>query len=210
MLDMDDSEDTESVTDCIDHWLNLLTANPIIVGGVKFRWTGWLRLMHHSAISNSKPIQEPAFHGRLMELNACDSTAYTACFIISQSALNPHLFSCAPILVSPGSDWWSSAVPLVEKEDEKKKRGKFVTIHALLSHKRWLNFSCADMENKKTGKLLQHLRSKSRRKGTACVKRFMEFHSTRRRHSHTLLTNHLESVNSSTLCSIRAEVLLKP
>lgn len=151
MLNMDDSEDIESVTGCIDHWLNPLTAYPTIVGGVKFRWTSWLRLMHHSAISNSKPIQEPAFHGRLMELNACDSTAHTACFIISQSALNPHLFSCAPILVSPGSDWWSSAVPLVKKktkEEKKKKKGeKFVTIRALLSHKRWLNFSCANMEN---------------------------------------------------------------
>lgn len=47
-------------------------------------------------------------------------------------------------------------------------------------------------------------------KGTACVKCFMEFHSTRRWRSHTLLTKHTESVDSSTLCSIRARVHLKP
>lgn len=36
--------------------------------------------------------------------NAYDSAAYKACFIILQSALNTHLFSCAPVLVSPGSE----------------------------------------------------------------------------------------------------------
>lgn len=208
MLEMDDSEDTESVTGCIDHWWNPLTAYPIIVGGVKFRWTDWLRLMHHSAISNSKPIQEPAFHGRLMELNACDSTAYTACFIISRSALNPHLFSCAPILVSPGSDWWSSAVPL-EKKKTRKKKEKFVTIRALLSHKRWLNFSCADMENEKQANCFSTLDRNPTGKGQLVWKAL--WNSTQPDADiHTLLTNHLESVNSSTLCSIRAEVLLKP
>ena len=79
--------------------LVLTTACPVIVGGVKFSRTAWLRLTLHS-----EPIQEPAFHCRPMELNACDSATHTACFIISQSALSPHLFPCAPILVSPGSD----------------------------------------------------------------------------------------------------------
>lgn len=35
----------------------------IIVGGVKCRWTDWPRLMLHP-----KPIQKPAIHGQLMEL----------------------------------------------------------------------------------------------------------------------------------------------
>lgn len=173
-------------------WLNLLTVYLIIGEGVKFRWTD----------------RPKYFHGRQMELNTCDSTAYTACFIISQSALSPHLFPRAPILVSPGSDWWSSAVALVEKKKTKKE--KFVTIHTLLSHKRWLNFFMRRYGEWKTGKLLQHLRSKSQGKGTACVKCFVEFHSTRHRRTHIFLTNPLESVNSSILCSIRAQVHLNP
>lgn len=115
---------------CIDHRLNVLTASPFTARGGKFSRTDRPRLMQHPAISISKPIQEPAFHGGLIGLNTCDSTAHTASFIISRGALNPHLFSRAPILVSPGSDWWTSAVPLCEKEEEaEEEKGKFLTIH---------------------------------------------------------------------------------
>lgn len=214
MLNMDDSEDIESVTGCIDHWLNPLTAYPTIVGGVKFRWTSWLRLMHHSAISNSKPIQEPAFHGRLMELNACDSTAHTACFIISQSALNPHLFSCAPILVSPGSDWWSSAVPLVKKktkEEKKKKREKSLLQYALswaIKDDWTFHVPIWRMKTRQIASAPPKIEIPGER-DSLCEKLYGIPLNQTQTFTYTL-TNHLESVNSSTLCSIRAEVHFKP
>lgn len=87
--------------------------------------------------------------------NAYDSAAYTACFIIWQSTLNTHLFSCAPVLVSPGSEWWRSAEFLEEKE---KKTGKCVTVHAFLSLTGWLLCQYGEW---KAGKLLEHLRLRS-------------------------------------------------
>lgn len=151
---------------------------------------------------HSEPIPEPAVHGRLMELNACDSTTHTACSIISPNTLNPHLFSCPPILVSPGSDWWSSAMPL---EKNKKERRKVCFNTRSLGPLNMTGLFMYQYKEWKTGKLLQPVRSRSL---MAPVKCSMEFHSTRRRYS--LLKNYLEFVNSFSLFSITVWVCKKP
>lgn len=137
--------------------------------------------------------------------NAYDSAAYTACFIIWQSALNTHLFSCAPVLVSPGSEWWRSAEFLEEKEKKLESVLQY-TLSWAWQDDSTFHVPIWGMKSRKIAWAPQ-IKILVERDGSF-GKCFLEFNSTRRRH--TLLSTHLESIDSRSLCSIRRRVHLRP
>lgn len=131
-----------------------------------------------------------------------------------QSVLNPHLFFCAPIPVSPGSDWWSSAVPLV-KHKEKKKDKSFLqhTVSWAIKDDWTFHVSIWKMKNRQiaSAPFYWNLTGKGQLVWNA-LWNFTQPDTDMQAFSiYTLLTNHLESVNSSTVCSMRPWVQhLKP
>lgn len=168
----------------------------------------------HSAISNWKPIQEPAIHGGLMELNACDRTAYTACFTISAERTQPSSIFLCP---NPCFTWqWLMEFSCSSCETQRKKKDKSFLQHTVswaIKDDWTFHVSIWKMKNRQiaSAPFYWNLTGKGQLVWNA-LWNFTQPDTDMQAFSiYTLLTNHLESVNSSTVCSMRPWVQhLKP